>query len=325
MKIFITGGSGFVGGHLVPQLRARGDTIVALARRQLSPAELASLGDITPVQCSLETGAGLREALADVEVIYHLAGVLGAPKEEDYFKVNEGGTRCLVEAAQAAAPNLKRFVYVSTQAAVGPSEPGKPLKEDAEPRPLTPYGRSKLAGEKVVTQSSLPWTIVRPPAVYGPGDKAFLPVFKSARFGLAPVFGSGSQQISMIYVEDLARAIIAAGTHEGALRQIFHVAHATTALSGEVGPAAAAALGRKAVVIPVPTFIAAPVVIGMGWFAQLTGGKSILNKEKMHEFTAPAWLFDVSKSERLMGWKAEVPLAEGMRRTAEWYRAQKLL
>lgn len=325
MKIFITGGSGFVGGHLVPQLKARGDSIVALARRQLTPAELASIGDVKAVQCSLDTGEGLREALEGVEVIYHLAGVLGAPKEEDYFKVNEGGTRNLVEAAQAAAPNLKRFVYVSTQAAVGPSGPDKALDETAEPKPVTPYGRSKLAGEKVVTQSSLPWTIVRPPSVYGPGDRAFLPVFKSARLGLAPVFGSGSQPLSIIYVEDLARAIIAAGTHDGAVRQIFHVAHAVTTRSGDVGKTVAAALDRKAVVIPVPTFIAAPIVIGMGWFAQLTGAKSILNKEKMHEFTAPGWLFDVRKSERLLGWKAEVPLEEGMRRTAAWYKSQKLL
>lgn len=325
MKIFITGGSGFVGGHLVPLLKARGDTIVALARRQLTPAELATLGDITPVRASLETGEGLREALDGVEVIYHLAGVLGAPKEEDYFAVNEGGTRKLVEAAQAAAPNLKRFVYVSTQAAVGPSEPGQPLTEDAECRPVTPYGRSKLAGEKVVRQSGLPWTIVRPPAVYGPGDRAFLPVFKSARFGLAPVFGSGRQQISMIYVGDLAQAIVAAGTHPAAVQQIFHAANGTTVLSAEVGKAAAAALGRGAVTIPVPTFVASPIVIGMGWFARITGAKSILNKEKMAEFTAPAWLLDVSKAERLMGWKADVSLADGMRRTADWYKAQSLL
>jgi len=321
VRVFVTGATGFVGGHLVRALTARGDSVVALARRRTTHEALRQLG-CAPVDGSLEDAMALSAALRGVNVVYHVAGVVGAPTDAEYFAVNEHGTRRLVEAVRAAAPPLSRFVYVSSAAALGPSQRGTPLLEDAPPHPLTPYGRSKLAGEVVVRESGLPWSIVRPPAVYGPGDRAFLRLFKIVKLGIAPVFGTSAQELSLVYVADLARAIVLAGTEPAGANQLFHAGHSEVATSGSVARAAGAAIGRKPVVFPLPGFIARPIVTAMGWGAALTGTKSIMNANKMDEFMAPGWLIDVTKAERLLGWKAAMPMTEGMRLTADWYRAQ---
>lgn len=318
MKALVTGATGFVGGHLVRALVARGDAIVALARRPEAHAALTALG-ATPVGGSLENDRALTTALADVDVVYHLAGVVAAKTEADYLAVNEGGTQRLIDAVRKQAPGA-RFVHVSSQAALGPSPRGTPLAEDAPCRPITPYGRSKLAGELALRGSGLAWTIVRPSPVYGPGDRAFLSLFEVVRTGFAPVFGSGNQELSLVYVEDLARAIVLAGSQPGVVGEVLHTAHTEVILSRDVARAAGAALGRSPIVVPVPGVLARPVVGLIELAASAVGRVSVINSAKMDEFLAPSWLLDSRKAERLLGWKAELAATEGMRRTGAWYK-----
>ncbi len=319
MRAFVTGATGFVGSHLVEALAARGDEVVALARRPETFDELRRAGAL-PVPGTLDDLPALTTALAGCDVVYHCAGLVTAKDEAEYLAVNEGGTRRLLEAAAAAAPRA-RCVYVSSQAALGPSPRGGRLDEEAPCRPVTAYGRSKLAGEVAVRASSAPWVIVRPPAVYGPRDREFLQLFRIVRWGIAPMFGTGAQELSLVYVADLVDAIVRAGVVPGVERRTYHAAHPEIVLSRDVARAAGAALGRTPVVIPLPVLVTRPIVAAVGRIARAAGRRTVINSDKMAEFTAPAFLLAVDGAKVDLGWEARVGVAEGMRRTAEWYRS----
>jgi nucleoside-diphosphate-sugar epimerase len=319
VKVLVTGATGFVGSHVAAVLARRGHHVVGLARRPEQHEALSLLG-ASPVPGSLEDEPSLGSALDGVEAVYHLAGLTAAADEAEFLAVNEGGTRRLIAMARRRAPGLTRFVLVSSQAALGPSPRGRPLDEDAPCRPLTAYGRSKLAAERLVAASDLPWTIVRPPGVYGPRDREFLRLFQIVRRGIAPVFGTGRQELSLVYVEDLAEAIARAGEAPAAEGRVYHAAHGEVVLSREVARAAGRALGRAPVVLPIPGMLARPIVAAIGRTAAAAGRRTVVNSDKMAEFLAPSWLLDVSRAGRDLGWRAAVGVEEGMRRTAAWYR-----
>jgi nucleoside-diphosphate-sugar epimerase len=315
----VTGATGFVGSHLVEALAARGDEVVALARRPETFDELRRAG-ARPVPGTLDDLPALTAALEGCDAVYHCAGLTAARDEAEFLAVNERGTRRVLEAAVAAAPRA-RFVYVSSQAALGPSPPGVRLDEEAPCRPVTAYGRSKLAGEAAVRASAVGWVIVRPPAVYGPRDREFLRLFRIVRWGIAPMFGTGAQQLSLVYVGDLVDAIVRAGVVPGVERRTYHAAHAEIVLSREVARAAGAALGRTPVILPLPILVTRPLVALIGKAAAAAGRRTVVNSDKMAEFTAPAFLLSVDGAKVDLGWQAAVGVAEGMRRTAAWYRS----
>jgi nucleoside-diphosphate-sugar epimerase len=321
VRVLVTGATGFVGSHLAEALVARGHTVVALARRPESHTALERLG-ATPAPGSLEDAGSLDGALEGVAAVFHLAGLTAAGSEAEYLAVNEGGTRRLLQAVERRAPNLSRFVLVSSQAALGPSPRGARLDEDAECRPVTAYGRSKLAAERVVRGSSIPWTIVRPPPVYGPRDREFLRLFRIVRHGIAPVFGTGSQELSLVYVTDLAEAIVRTLELPTAARRIYHAAHQEIVLSRDVARAAGRAIGRRPLLLPVPALLATPIVAAMGRAAAASGRRTVVSTDKMAEFLAPSWLLAVERAERELGWTARTGITEGMALTADWYRRE---
>ena len=325
MKALVTGATGFVGSHVVEALTARGDEIVVLARDPARAVPLAPFG-VRVVRGSLDDGASLAAAAAGADVVFHLAGLTAAASSEDFHRANADGTRRLLDAVRAAAPTLARLVYVSSQAALGPSAPGRPLAEDAPCHPLTAYGRSKLAGEVVVRGATdVPWTIVRPPAVYGPRDREFLTLFRMVSRGVAAVFGRGDQQVSLVFAPDLADAIVLAGTVPAAAGRTYHAAHREAVRTRDLVGAIGLALGRRPLVVPVPGAVATPIVAAIGALAAARGRPSVLTRDKMAEFLAPAWLLDVGAAERDLGWRARHDVATGTRITAEWYRAEGLL
>lgn len=321
MKAFVTGATGFVGSHLVEALVARGDTVVALARRSEQYAALRALG-ASPVAGSLENERSLLAAVEGVEVVYHAAGLVAAKDEAEFFAVNDTGTRRLLDAVRRAAPGLTRFVYVSSQAALGPSPRDTMLDENAECRPVTGYGRSKMAGELTVRGGQLPWSVVRPSIVYGPRDREFLRLFRILRHGVVPLIGTGRQQLSLVYVADLVRVLVLAGTRSEALGQVFHAAHPTPALSRDIVRAAGRAMGKAPFIIPVPGFLAVPAVWAVSQVGRTRGRRSALNVDKLPELLAPAFVMSVAKAERLLGWTAQHDLLDGMARTAGWYRTE---
>src|SRR5439155_1323714 len=231
VNVFVTGGTGFVGAHLVKALCARGDSVTALVRK---PALAARLGwdDAVRLQHGdLDDEAALRAGCAGADVVYHVAGKIAARNAAEFMATNRDGTANVLEAARDAG--ARRLLFVSSLAVAGPTTPGHPIDESRPPQPVTDYGRSKHAAEVLVRAMppSLPWTIVRPPVVYGEWDRGTLKIFQLARRGVVPVFGDGSQELSVIHAEDLARSLIAAATSPAAVGRVYFAAHPTATTS----------------------------------------------------------------------------------------------
>ncbi len=327
MRVLVTGATGFVGSHLAAALVGRGDDVRCLARRPEQAAALSALGALV-APGSLEDPASLAAALARIDVVYHVAGLTAAATEREFLDVNAEGTRRLVTAVRAAVPSLRRFVYVSSLAAVGPAARGARLSEASPCAPVTAYGRSKLAAEQVVRQApALPWTIVRPPAVYGPRDRELLRMFRIVRHGFAPVFGLGRQEISVVYAPDLADGIVRAALAPAALGQTYHLAHPAVVSQRDFARAIGRAVlgGRAPRVVPVPLVLAAPIVRAIGHAAAARGRRSVVSADKLAEFTAPSWATSADKAERDLGWRAAHDLEAGLAETAAWYRAEAWL
>lgn len=322
MNVFVTGGTGFVGAHLVKALRARGDTVTALARRPALAEQLGWGSDVRLVRGDLADAAALREGCAGVDIVYHVAGQIAARNAAEFMACNRDGTANVLEAARDGG--ARRVLFVSSLAVAGPTTPGHPIDETRAPAPVTDYGRSKLAAEVLVRAMppSLPWTIVRPPVVYGEWDRGTLKIFQLARRGVVPVFGDGSQELSVIHAEDLAQSLIAAATSQAAVGRVYFAAHPTVTTSRALVLAAGKALGRDRPprILPVPALVARGVLWAAGTLAHIAGRASLLSADKGNEYLAPAWTCRSDALTRDTGWRAQVDLDEGLRRAANWYR-----
>ena len=317
MRVLVTGATGFVGSHLVEALRDRGDEVTALARSPTKAAPLSQAG-VRVVPGDLHDPTALHKAVADQDVVFHVAGMIAAKSETEFLRANRDGTANLVDTAQRTG--RPRLIFVSSMAAGGPSRPGQPLRGDEPPAPLTQYGRSKLEAEAVVRASPLPWCIVRPPVVYGPRDYEILKVFRFAKRGIAPILGDGRQEISTIYAPDLARAIIATATAPAAVGRIYYACDPVWTTSAGFMTAVGEAMGRTILMVPVAEPIARGLLSVTGAAAALTGRATLLTRDKAKEFFAPAWTGDPATLTRETGWVPASDLAGGLRATAAWYR-----
>jgi nucleoside-diphosphate-sugar epimerase len=327
VRVLVTGATGFVGSHLVEALLARGDDVVGLIRSPTKAARVFTERKPEVVEGDLGNHAALRRAADGADAVFHAAALTSARTRAEFFAANVTGTQHVLDAVRDAAPRLHRLVYVSSIAAAGPSSRGMPVTEDAEPRPVSDYGASKLAGEQAVRQSGLPWTVVRPPAVYGPRDVELRRVFSFARWRVAPVFGDGRQELSLIHVEDLVSALLAAldrGRPEGT----YFAAHPEVVTSAEfvaaVGRAVTEVLHGRArdprLVLRIPFGVARAALTINGAVLHALGRSTVLSADKIPELLAEAWTCSAAALERDTGWRAAIGTVDGLRSTAAWYR-----
>lgn len=320
MNVFVTGGTGFVGAHLVKALRARGDHVTVLARRPALAQELGWGSDIRVLRGDLEDEAALRQGSEGADVVYHVAGRIAARTAADFMATNRDGTANVLEAARDGS--AKRFLFVSSLAVAGPTTPGHPIDEQRAAQPVTDYGRSKLAAEVLVRAmpTSLPWTIVRPPVVYGEWDRATLKIFQLARRGVVPVFGDGSQELSVIHAEDLTTAMIAAATSPAAVGRTYFASHPAWTTSRALVLAVGRALGKTPRIVPLPDLVARSILWTVGTLAYLAGRATLLSADKSEEYLAAAWTCRSDALTRDTGWHAQIELETGLQRAATWYR-----
>ena len=318
MRALVTGATGFVGSHLAEALRGAGHEVTALVRSPAKAAALAPLG-VHVAAGDLDDPDSLLRAAEGQEVVFHVAGLVAARSEADFLRCNRDGTASLL--AAAARANASRFVYVSSMAAGGPAAPGRPLTGTEPARPVTAYGRSKLAGEAVVRGGPVPWVIVRPPTVYGPRDREVLKVFRMARVGVAPVFGDGSQELSAVHAADLAGALVAAATAATTPGKVYYPCHPEIVTSAELVRGVGRAMGRRLRLLPIPHSLGKAMLGVTELGARLAGRTTILTRDKANEFFQPAWTGDPGPLTRDSGWRAAHDLASGLEETARWYRS----
>jgi nucleoside-diphosphate-sugar epimerase len=316
--ILVTGGTGFIGSHLVERLVAQGRVVRCLVRSTSSTRDLPAA--VERAQCDLETGAGLAEALCGVDTVIHLAGVTKARVSADYERGNAGATANLVR----AAGDVERFVHVSSLAAAGPSPSDRPLTEDDPPHPVSQYGRSKLAGEQIVRQSALGSrvVIVRPPVVYGPRDRDVFQMIRAVARGWMLQIGSAPRRFSLIYVGDLdlVDGLIAAADRAGAAGRLYYLAHSAAVRWAEFGNTAARLMGRKLRTMAIPPGFA----YALGWCAErwtrFSGKPGILSRDKVTEACCAGWVCDPGLARRELDFRAPTGLEDGLRQTIDWYK-----
>jgi nucleoside-diphosphate-sugar epimerase len=313
--ILVTGGTGFIGSHLVEFLHGSGEPIRCLVRSK-SRARVLPQG-VEIVEGDLLTGAGLPEALRDADSVIHLAGITKALSAADYYDGNARATESLARAAQGRD---FRFVHVSSLAAIGPSRGNRAVEEDDEPHPLTHYGRSKLEAERIVRALLPEAVIVRPPVVYGPRDTDVFQLLKSISRGFVLEIAGGERWFSAIYVKDLVQGILAALRDPAALGRSYFLTNPKPASWSELASAAAAVMNRRPRVIRLPIVVAQ----GVGWcaeaWAQVSRTPGIISREKIREAQCGAWICDHRRAETELGFRASTSLGDGLAQTLRWYK-----
>jgi nucleoside-diphosphate-sugar epimerase len=322
----VTGASGFVGSNLVDYLLEKGDEVHCIVRKTSNLRWLKGK-NVTIHDSGLFDKEGLKTILKDVDYLYHVAGVVKAKREEDYFKGNVETTQNLLDVVLEVAPNIKRVLVVSSQTAAGPSKLGKPVTEDMPPNPITTYGRSKVAQEKLVKKymDKLPITIVRPPAIYGDRDTEIYLVFKTYQKGLMTLIGFNHKELSIIYVKDLVHGIYIAATSEISKGEIYFISSKKFYNWPQIGEIIHKAMGKKAVTVRLPHFLVYTVAAFAQFFAMFSSKPATFNLEKARDFVQEAWTCDTAKAQRDLNFVEKFSLEEGMKRTIEWYKKEKWL
>jgi UDP-glucose 4-epimerase len=297
VKLAVTGGTGFVGQAVLDEAGRRGLETRALARREQESRERVEW-----LRGDLADTAALAALVAGADAVLHIAGVVNTPDPMGFHLGNVAGTEALVEAATQAG--IGRFVFVSSLAAREPH--------------LSRYGRSKAHAEDVVQASGLDWTIVRPPAIYGPRDREILEMFRAARLGVVPMPPPG--RASIVHVDDLARLLLAlAPSSEAVSGRVFEPDDAREGgwSHRELGQAIGAAVGRRVWVPHLPR----PALSAAAWLdRRLRGAAAKLTPDRVGYMSHPDWVSDPHKVPPAELWRPEIPTAEGLAATATWYR-----
>lgn len=304
-NVAVTGATGFVGGYILRHLAAMGVKVRALTRRPQSAQD-----DVTWIHGALEDDAALATLIEGADAVIHCAGAIKAKSRDDFFDINAGGTRRLagLAAAQVKPP---RFILVSSLAAREPH--------------LSSYAASKRAAEQVLRAFTprLPTLILRPPAVYGPGDMETLRIFQMAERGwlVAP---SGSGRISLVHADDVGRVLAGALAAEALPGQPveFDDGKGSGYAWAEIAAAAGAALGKTPRVATLPAAALYMVGAAGSLFSQLTGRPSVLGFDKMREFLHPDW---VAAGTPPPGFKPLWNIEKGFADAVAWYRSRGLL
>ena len=304
LKIALTGATGFVGRAAVSALLARPCQVSALVR---DPARAEMNSNVRQVQGDLQNRAALDALTKNADVVIHIAGVIGALSRNDFFAANELGSLAVAEAA--ARNGVKRFIYISSLAA-------------REPK-LSMYGASKRGGEDAVEKfkAQMSVLVLRPPAVYGPGDRGTLPLLRSLTQSFAVIPGTSTSRFSLIYVDDLARIIVEAA--EATRTGMVELDDGYRQGYGwkDLAKIASATEQKNIQPIFLPKSVAMAVGFGVEAIAKLSGKLPFVSPDKIQQLYFGDW---VARGE---GWPLKEPVgfAQGFKSTVAWYRKAQWL
>jgi nucleoside-diphosphate-sugar epimerase len=298
MRLAITGGTGFVGSHLLDVALAAGHRVNALTRRDQPPRD-----GLEWIAGDLASREALEQLVRDVDAIIHVAGAINAPNAAGFEQGNVAGTLAMLAAATAGG--IRRFVHVSSLAA-------------REPK-LSLYGASKARAEALVMSSGLDWAIVRPPAVYGPGDKETLELFRMAKLRLILTPPKG--RISVIHADDLARLLIALAAPAAPTSCLIEPDDGKTGgwSHRDFARALAGAVGTKAAVISSPGIL---LRLAARADQLLRGEKAKLTPDRAAYFSHRNWVVEPKRAAQPELWRPQIETAQGLKDTAAWYRVQ---
>jgi dihydroflavonol-4-reductase len=320
----VTGANGFVGSHLVDLLLSK-NYIVRCITRKSSNLRWLEGKNVEIHDCGLNDKDKLKKVFDGAEYIYHVAGVVKSKLPEGYFNGNVETTRTLLDTALEYKSTIKKFLVVSSQTAVGPSFSEKPVDETAECQPITTYGKSKLAEENLAKSymDKLPITICRAPAVYGERDTEILIFFKTFSQGLMTTIGFDRKKLSLIHVLDLVNGFYLAATSEKSAGQTYFISSEKFYTWEEVGEVTGKALNKKPIKVKVPHSIVYSLAAIAQFFAMFSSKPATLNIEKAKDITRRYWTCDTSKAIKELGYRQNISVEDGVKRTCDWYKQMK--
>lgn len=318
-RVLVTGATGFIGSHLVEELIRLGYDVEVLVREN---SNLRWLHDknVKYIYGDLG-GAGRLPALNRIDYIFHLGGATRAVRTKDYFRINLQGTEALLEAARGVK-GLKRFVYLSSQAAAGPSSDDRSSVESDTPCPVSPYGKSKLQAEKAALgyRDQFHVTILRPCAVYGPRDTYMLELFKQISKGLIPSVGGGSMYFSFCYVNDIVQALLLSISHGHKSGEVFFIADGKKYSFDYFSALASSSLNVKPRKIIIPSWAAWCYATAADGLGMATRRPAAFSRNKCSEACCRNWVCDIGKAKNELGFRPGFPLESGVNITLKWYK-----
>ena len=297
--VAITGATGFVGSRMLDLLVRQGHEVRALTRRKQDDRP-----NVSWIRGALDDAESLAKLCGSADVVLHIAGVVNAPDRTGFETGNVAGTLAVVEAAKQAG--AKRFIHVSSLAANHPK--------------LSIYGETKARSEKIVATSGLDWTIIRPPAIYGPGDGEMLDLFKMAKMGFVTLPPDADGRLSVIHVDDLCAALMALiPCYDDLTAAIFEVDDGKPGgwTQASFAKAIGWAMGKRITAIGLPKFL---LRLGARADRLIRGDRAKLTKDRINYFCHDDWTVDPQKQLPTQLWKPQIKTAEGLKNTAKWYR-----
>lgn len=324
-KVLITGASGFVGYHLIAKAIAAGYKVVAAVRRSSAVDHLKDF-DISYTHLNYTDVNALRKDIVDngYDFIIHASGTTKAKTLNDYNLVNAEYSKNL--ALASIGTQVKKFVFVSSLAAVGPlREVRGSITANQPPMPVTSYGASKLQAEAYLKEiEGLPLLVIRPTAVYGPREKDIFILFNSINKGLEPYIGQFDQQLSFVYVKDLAEVILQA-LQSTLTHQSYNISDGHGYDRYALADYSKALLSKKTFKFHIPLAIVRILAGMLDMLYAKSKATPALNKEKLAELTAVNWVCDIDKAQMELGYEPKYNLKEGLTETMKWYRDNKWL
>jgi nucleoside-diphosphate-sugar epimerase len=296
-----------------------GYQVYAAVRSSSQTAHLQAL-DVQLVQLSLHDGALLKQEMLqyNFDFVIHAAGTTKALSAQIYQQVNCGYTQNLAEAA-VAMPGFKRFVFISSLAAIGPlgAQEGKIL-ENSPRRPVTAYGKSKLAAENLLEKMNIPVTILRPTAIYGPREKDIFIVLQSLNKGIDAYIGKRPQQLSFVYATDMAMVTIKALEQQG-FKQ-YNITDGESYHRYAFADICKKRLNKKALRIHLPLALVKMLLYPAAWWSQFTKTAQPVNREKLGELLAENWICDIANAKMELGFNPQYNLEKGLAASIDWYK-----
>lgn len=320
MKAFVTGGTGFIGSHLVDELISsqQYDDIRCLVRND---EKWLSGKNYTKIKGDLFDLHALSEAVEGVDVIFHIAAIVKAQTQKEFTLANVEATENLIRIAQKKG--ISNIVLLSSQAAAGPSS-GTPVTEKDALRPVSMYGHSKKEMEEIIhiiAQKNDSIKIIRPPSVYGPRENQIYIFFKTFSRGICPIVGDGNHpQISMVYVKDLVQGIMkAAQKKDEGIHTYFVGGQEDNYSWNQIREITTIAMNKKAIPVKINPKLVKKIAGVIESSASLFGSYPVVNREKANEMILE-WVCSSNKAKRELGYAPEVSLEEGISRTIRWYK-----
>ncbi len=317
MKVLITGGTGFIGSHLIELFLKKKAEVFALVRNLNNLKWLKRL-DIQLLNGDLFS---LPSLPAGIDFVFHAAGLTKASRAADYYTVNHQGTASFFKALRAQKVLPKRVIYISSLSAVGPSSGSRPLQETTPTHPITHYGRSKFLGETEALKFKdiYPIVILRIGAVFGPRDTDFLNYFKWIKRGILPTLPSMPIRVSLCYVKDLVEAFYLCSQKELDTGEIFNIANPTPHNWDDIGRSAGQALGIELKKVKIPFLFLYLAALCSEIKSKIMKSPSIFDRNKFQDMKQKGWIADTRKATEKLSFQPRYTLQEAVKETIDWY------